>query len=86
MSEEWDVGLRLIQLPDPVMQSELGVAVWYPSDAEVKEEAVGMAILQVAKNADLVSEVKGLVLISHGFSGTFLGHQDTAQYLAKTAT
>ena len=83
MSEEWDVGLRLIQLPDPVMQSELGVAVWYPSDAEVKEEAVGMAILQVAKNADLVSEVKGLVLISHGFSGTFLAHQDTAQYLAK---
>ena len=83
LSKEWNVGLRLIQFPDPVMQAELDVAVWYPSDAKVKEEAVGMAILQVAKDADLISGTKGLILISHGFSGNFLGHQDTAQYLAK---
>lgn len=83
LSDEWNVGLRMVRLPDPVMQHELEVAVWYPTQAKVKEEAVGMAILQVAKNSDLLPESKGLILISHGFSGNFLGHKDTAQYLAK---
>ena len=83
LSDEWSIGLRIVQLPDPVMQHELDVAVWYPTQANVKEEVVGMAIMQVAKNSALLPESKGLILISHGFSGNFLGHKDTAQYLAK---
>jgi predicted dienelactone hydrolase len=82
LSEEWNVGLRMVDFADPIIQDEIHVTVWYPTKANAKDELVGMAILQVAKNADLAPATKGLILISHGFSGNFLGHEDTARYLA----
>ena len=80
--EEWNVGFRVIRISDPVIQDDIEVIVWYPTRAEAKTESIGKATLHVAKEAEPLAPSRGLILISHGFSGNSLGHNDTARFLA----
>lgn len=83
LAEEWNVGFRSIQVSDPAIHYDIEVAVWYPTQTEAKQESIGSAILNVARDSEPLASIKGLILISHGFSGNSLGHNDTAQYLAR---
>ena len=83
LAEEWNVGLRVIQVSDPAFRSDIEVAVWYPTQSKAKEESMGAMPLLVAKDAESLSSSQGLIILSHGFSGNFMGHNDTAQFLAK---
>ncbi len=82
LAEEWNVGFRSIQVSDAAIHHEIEVAVWYPTQTKAKEESIGPATLHVARGAELPASSQSLILISHGFSGNFLGHNDTAQFLA----
>jgi len=83
LAGEWNVGFKTIQLSDPVIDKEIEVALWYPSEAESKAETIGPAILNLAREAKPIAKAQGLIVISHGFTGSLLSHNDTAQYLAK---
>ena len=77
------VGFRVIQLNVSASSGVVDVGVWYPTADLAKTEVVGPVTMQVAKNAAILPSIKGLIVISHGFSGNFLGHHDTAVYLAQ---
>ena len=77
LAEEWNVGFRIIQVSDTAIHNDIEVAIWYPTQTEAREETVGVATLQIAKDAEPLSSSRGLILISHGFSGNFMGHNDT---------
>lgn len=82
-AEEWNVGFTTIGVSDSVVDYDIEVAIWYPTEAKVKGETIGPTTLQLAKGAPPLVSSQNLILISHGFSGNFLGHNDTAQYLAR---
>ncbi|WP_428034823.1 alpha/beta hydrolase family protein [Amphritea sp.] len=82
-ADEWNVGFNTLQVSDPELDYDIDVAVWYPTQESAKAETVGPATLYVARGAKPIARTHGLILISHGFSGSFLGHNDTAQFLAR---
>jgi predicted dienelactone hydrolase len=81
--ETWNVGFQRIGVADPVGDETLAVALWYPTESSEAETTIGPARLSLAVDAEPVESIAGLVLISHGFSGSLLGHSDMAQYLAR---
>ena len=83
VAQESNIGFQSITVLDTQIDQEIDVALWYPTDAISKEEQVGPTTLQIALDAPSIPNIKGMVLISHGFSGSFLGHSDTAAYLAQ---
>lgn len=82
-AEEWNVGFTKFSVHDSVINSDVEVAIWYPTSAAAVEAVMDLITLKVASDADPVDSVRGLILLSHGFSGNFLSHYDTAQYLAR---
>lgn len=82
IAEEWNVGFKSLQVSDPVFHDNIEVAVWYPTRAKAQDESIGPLTLHLAVGAEMPASSKGLILISHGFSGNAFGHNDTAQHLA----
>jgi predicted dienelactone hydrolase len=67
--------------PDPDDQPiELGI--WYPSDAPVSAQPLGLFTQQVAPYAAIAGQSLPLIVISHGTGGGAAGHYDTALALA----
>ncbi len=81
-AQGWNIGLQQLKIKDPVNQHEIDTLLWYPTTAAMRAEAIGPARFNVALNGAPADELRGVILISHGFSGSFLGHNDTAQALA----
>lgn len=81
-AEEWNIGFRNTHVFDPMAKSSIEVGLWYPTKAQPRQETIGESVLNIALASEFITSLKGLVVISHGFSGNFLGHRDTAQYLA----
>ena len=59
------------------------VALFYPTLAAPRATAMGPFALEVAIGGKPVDKVKALILLSHGISGTELGHSVLAQALAR---
>lgn len=59
------------------------VALYYPTMAAPRAIAMGPFALDVAAGGKPVDKVKALILLSHGISGTELGHSLLAQALAR---
>jgi predicted dienelactone hydrolase len=59
------------------------VALYYPTMAAPRAIAMGPFALDVATGGKPVDKVKALILLSHGISGTELGHSVLAQALAR---
>ncbi len=83
LADEWTTGFTMIKVSDEVVDYEVDVAIWYPTQIQAKKETIGSAILYVAKGAKPLPISNGLIIISHGFSGDYLGHNNIAQFLAK---
>jgi predicted dienelactone hydrolase len=66
--------------PDAPMTT---VALFYPTVATPRAIAMGPFALDVAIGGKSVDKVKALILLSHGLSGTELGHSVLAQALAR---
>lgn len=59
------------------------VALYYPTMAAPRVVAMGPFAVDAAIGGKPIDKVKALILLSHGFSGTELGHSSLAQALAR---
>lgn len=75
-------GFRLIEIPSDHDSSTLKGAVWFPCTQPVSDVRMGPYVISVAKDCPVIGSKLPLVVISHGWSGTFLSHRDTAETLA----
>jgi predicted dienelactone hydrolase len=75
-------GFRFVDVPADHDGPALKGAVWYPCTQPPGNVKIGSYGMSVAKDCPLAGENLPLVVISHGWSGTFLGHRDIAETLA----
>jgi predicted dienelactone hydrolase len=76
------VGFQAITIHDPVNGGTTLGYVFYPSAQPSKITSRGSYEVQATPDAPPISGAKPLIVISHGHSGSDLGHHDLAVYLA----
>ena len=77
----WAAGFQYGTAPDPDGKPiELGI--WYPSNASVAPQPLGLFTQQVAPYAPIAGQALPLIVISHGTGGGASSHYDTAIALA----
>jgi predicted dienelactone hydrolase len=76
-----DVGFQELTIPDGD-EKPLTVGVWYPTDAPVSPQAVGLFTQTVAVGGPVAGEALPLVVMSHGTGGWYGERYDTALALA----
>lgn len=74
-------GFQYGTAPDPD-DKPIELAIWYPSDAPVSAQPLGLFTQQVANYAPIKGGALPLVVISHGTGGSAASHYDTALALA----
>lgn len=77
-------GLRLIEITSAGGNPSMRAAVWSPCAATPVETRIGPFALQAVRDCPVVDGQYPLVIISHGFGGTYFSHRDTAAALADT--
>ncbi len=69
------IGFKQLELPDDAGARPLNVSLWYPSAASGKSEMVGENAafygLEVQPAASFLAGSRPLVLLSHGFGGSW---------------
>jgi len=75
-------GFRLLDIPADHGQPALQGAVWSPCARTPGDVKVGPYVLFVARECPLAGSAYPLVVISHGWGGSYLGHRDIAATLA----
>jgi predicted dienelactone hydrolase len=75
-------GIRLIEVPADSEGPALTGAVWSPCAMPPQEVEVGGIALPGVKDCPILSDKLPLVVISHGRTGSLIGHHDTAETLA----
>ncbi|MGE4592235.1 alpha/beta hydrolase family protein [Alcaligenes sp.] len=75
-------GFHRIEIPAESDSPALKGAVWYPCSQPLEEVKIGPYVMSVAKDCPVVGRHLPLVVISHGWGGTFLGHWGIAETLA----
>lgn len=76
------VGYQYAKFPGPDGRA-IELSIWYPSEAAPAPQPFGLFEQTVAKNGAVAGMALPLVVISHGTGGSFGGHYDTAQALAR---
>ncbi|KJF72417.1 alpha/beta hydrolase family protein [Agrobacterium arsenijevicii] len=75
-------GLRLIEVPSTRGEPPMRAAVWSPCAAAPVETRIGPFVLPAVRDCPVIDGQYPLVIISHGFGGTYFSHRDTAAALA----
>lgn len=75
-------GLQSVVVPATAQEPEIKVLVWTPCDTPASELTMGPYVLTATRDCVVQGRSLPLVVISHGDSGTYLGHHDTAVALA----
>lgn len=75
-------GFKPVDIPAQGALQPLKGAVWYPCSQQPSEVRFGPFAMSVSMDCPLAGEKHPLVVISHGRTGSFLGHHDTAEALA----
>lgn len=75
-------GLRLIEVPSADGKAPIRAAVWSPCAAAPVETRIGPFVLPAVRDCPVVDGQYPLVVISHGFAGTYFSHRDMAAALA----
>lgn len=75
-------GLRLIDVPAANGKAAMKAAVWSPCAAAPEEVRIGPFLLPAVRDCPVPEGKYPLVVISHGFGGTYFSHRDTAAALA----
>lgn len=75
-------GFHLLDIPGTDDGPALKGAVWYPCAQPSVDVKVGPYVISVAKDFPVVGSKLPLVVLSHGWSGSYLGHRDIAETLA----
>lgn len=75
-------GWRMLDIAATPVAEPLKGVIWYPCAQATSDVRMGPYVLSVAKDCPMTGHKLPLVVISHGWGGTFLGHRDAAQTLA----
>lgn len=75
-------GVRFFDVPAEASSPKLTGAVWYPCDAPQQETKVGNRVITGTKDCPIIGGKLPLVVVSHGRTGSFIGHHDTNAALA----
>lgn len=75
-------GFRLLEIPADHDGPALKGAIWYPCTQPLNDVRVGPFIISVAKDCPIMGSKHPLVVISHGWGGSYVGHHDIAETLA----
>jgi predicted dienelactone hydrolase len=75
-------GLRTINVPATADGPALEGAAWYPCSQQPGEVSLGRFAVLAVKDCPLPDRKLPLIVVSHGRTGNFLGHHDTAEVLA----
>lgn len=75
-------GLRLIEVASVDGKAPIRAAVWSPCAATPVETRIGPFVLPAVRDCPIVEGQYPLIVISHGFAGTYFSHRDTAAALA----
>lgn len=75
-------GLRRIDFPASAEGTAIQALVWYPCAAAPEQVVLGPFSLSAVPNCPFSEDKLPLIIISHGRTGSFLGHHDTAEALA----
>lgn len=78
-------GLKFIQIPSDADGPAIDAAMWSPcaqAAVEARIPPFTRLNLHVTPNCPIMGEKLPLIVISHGYGGSMLGHRDTAQALA----
>ena len=78
------IGIQALTVPADGSSPALSGAVWYPCAMTPTELQLGPFTISASKDCPLTGTKSPLIVISHGRTGGFLGHWDTAQALAET--
>ncbi len=63
--------------------SKIRCALWYPTETTPKVSAKAVYEINSAENGKISQDIRGVVLLAHGFGGNMYGQHDTAEYLAQ---
>jgi len=75
-------GIQALKVPADGPLPVLSGAVWYPCAAPPTAMQVGPFSIFAVKDCPIAGKNLPLIVMSHGRTGSFLGHRDTAQVLA----
>ena len=75
-------GMSLIDVPADATGPALKAAVWTPCASTPAEIARGPFMLAAVPDCPVLGDRLGMVIVSHGYGGNYLGHHDTAEVLA----
>jgi predicted dienelactone hydrolase len=75
-------GFKFLQIPADSNGPALKAIVWTPCAAAAQQIPVGPFVLSGQRDCPTVGDKLPLIVISHGHTGTYLGHHDLAETLA----
>lgn len=75
-------GLRLIEVPSAGGKPSMKAAIWSPCATAPVETRIGPFVLPAVRDCPVIDGQYPLVVMSHGFGGTYFSHRDTAAALA----
>jgi predicted dienelactone hydrolase len=76
-------GIEALKVPSDGSLPALSGAVWYPCAVAPTVMKLGPFQIFATKDCPVLGTKLPLIVISHGRTGSFLGHRDTAQALAE---
>src|SRR5450432_4093565 len=82
MNSPLAAGIQALKVPADGPLPALSGAVWYPCATGPTAMQLGPFSILAARDCPVAGTNLPLIVISHGRTGSFLGHRDTAQVLA----
>jgi predicted dienelactone hydrolase len=75
-------GIKFVQIPADASGPALRAIVWTPCADPAEDVPIGPYVLRGRRDCPTQGDKLPLVVISHGHTGSFLGHHDLAETLA----
>jgi predicted dienelactone hydrolase len=75
-------GIQSLQIPAAGASPAISGAIWSPCASKPEAMKLGPFSVLATKDCPVTGSHLPLIVISHGHTGSFLGHRDTAQVLA----
>lgn len=75
-------GLKFLEIPADSGGPAIKAAMWSPCAQPAESVQLGPFALPAVRDCPIAGDSLPLVILSHGFKGTYFGHHDTAETLA----
>ncbi|SFI74988.1 alpha/beta hydrolase family protein [Methylobacterium brachiatum] len=75
-------GFQTFSVPSDPGGPALEAAMWSPCASAAKDIKLGSSVIPGVRDCPIAGQNLPLIVVSHGFGGSYLGHRDTAETLA----